>query len=173
MQTFLSFESSNDDQLIESSENELAIRALQENKKYVFISGPNKSGKTSLAKRFSEKNQKYPVLIRVLSKEFESMGRDKKILQPMVYKNSVELVTDGKSLSYFDCVPGLPLQLEAKGEKKLRILTRLQFSDMMGQEESYRLKVSEGKKVLGTFYFNTDCAAANLAIGTLYGEQLT
>ena len=58
MQTFLSFESSNDDQLIESSENELAIRSLQENKKYVFISGPNKSGKTSLAKRFSEKNKK-------------------------------------------------------------------------------------------------------------------
>ena len=55
---FLSFESSNDDQLIESSENELAIRALQENKKYVFISGSNKSGKTSLAKRFSEKNKK-------------------------------------------------------------------------------------------------------------------
>ena len=27
---------------------------------------------------------------------------------------------------------------------------------MMGQEESYRLKVSEGKKVLGTFYFNTE-----------------
>ena len=105
---------------------------------------------------FSEKNQKYPVLIRVLSKEFESMGRDKKILKPMVYKNSVELVTDGKSLNYFDCVPGLPLQLEAKGEKKLRILTRLQFSDIMGQEESYRLKVSEGKKVLGTFYFNTE-----------------
>ena len=29
MQTFLSFESTNDDQLIESSENELAIRALK------------------------------------------------------------------------------------------------------------------------------------------------
>ena len=58
MQTFLSFESSNDDQLIESSENELAIKALQENKRYVFISGSNKSGKTSLAKRFSEKNKK-------------------------------------------------------------------------------------------------------------------
>ena len=58
MQTFLSFESLNDDQLIESSENKLAVRALQENRKYVFISGPNKSGKTSLAKRFSEKNKK-------------------------------------------------------------------------------------------------------------------
>ncbi len=58
MQTFLSFESSNEDQLIESSENELAIRALQQNKKYVFISGPNKSGKTFLAKKFSEKNNK-------------------------------------------------------------------------------------------------------------------
>ena len=58
MQTFLSFESLNDDQLIESSENKLAVRALQENKKYVFISGPNKSGKTSLAKRFSKKIKK-------------------------------------------------------------------------------------------------------------------
>ena len=116
---------------------------------------------------FSEKNQKYPVLIRVLSKEFESMGRDKKILKPMVYKNSVELVTDGKSLSYFDCVPGLPLQLEAKGEKKLRILTRLQFSDMMGQEESYRLKVSEGKKVLGTFYFNTERSSSTQILDRL------
>jgi len=58
MQTFLSFESSNDYQLIESSENELAIRSLQENKKYVFISGSNKSGKTSLAKRFSKINKK-------------------------------------------------------------------------------------------------------------------
>ena len=67
MQTFLSFESSNDDQLIESSENELAIRALQENKKYVFISGPNKSGKTSLAKRFSEKNKKKLLMIYLKS----------------------------------------------------------------------------------------------------------
>ncbi len=58
MQTFLSFESLNDDQIIESSENEIAIRALQENKKYVFIYGPDKSGKSSLARKFSIINKK-------------------------------------------------------------------------------------------------------------------
>ena len=56
MQTFLSFESSNEDQIIESSENELAIRTLQENQKYVLIDGPKKSGKSLIAKKFSRIN---------------------------------------------------------------------------------------------------------------------
>ena len=58
MQTFLSFENSNDDQIIESSENELAIKTLQENQKYVLIDGPKKSGKSLLAKKFSSINNK-------------------------------------------------------------------------------------------------------------------
>ena len=58
MQTFLSFESSNDDQIIESIENELAIKILQENQKYVLIDGPKKSGKSLLAKKFSTINNK-------------------------------------------------------------------------------------------------------------------
>ena len=58
MQTFLSFESSNDDQIIESSENELAIKTLQENQKYVLINGPKKSGKSLLARKFSSINNK-------------------------------------------------------------------------------------------------------------------
>ena len=104
----------------------------------------------------TDNNQKYPVLMRVLAKEFESMGKDKKVLKPMVHKNSLGLNTDGKSIKYFECVPGLPLQIEAIGKKTLRILTRLQFSDSMGQEDSYRIRVSEGTKVLGTYYFNTE-----------------
>ncbi|MEL1225683.1 MAG: hypothetical protein VW963_02985 [Candidatus Neomarinimicrobiota bacterium] len=104
----------------------------------------------------TDDNQKYPVLMRVLAKEFESMGKDKKVLKPMVHKNSLDLISDGKSIKYFECVPGLPLQIEATGKKTLRILTRLQFSDSMGQEDSYRIRVSEGTKVLGTYYFNTE-----------------
>ena len=33
----------------------------------------------------TDDNQKYPVLMRVLAKEFESMGKDKKVLKPMVH----------------------------------------------------------------------------------------
>jgi len=109
----------------------------------------------------TEKGQKYPVLMRVLAKEFESMGKNKKILKPMVHKNSLGLVTDGRFINYFECIPGLPLQVEALGKKTLRILTRLQFSDSMGQEASYRLKVSEGPKVIGTYYFNTERSSSS------------
>jgi ATP-dependent protease Clp ATPase subunit len=58
VQTFLSFESSNDDQIIESSENELAIKILQENQKFVLIDGPKKSGKSLLARKFASINNK-------------------------------------------------------------------------------------------------------------------
>ena len=72
MQTFLSFESSNDDQIIESSENELAIKILQENQKYVLIDGPNKSGKSLLAKKFSRINNKKIIYDIPLKLDFDT-----------------------------------------------------------------------------------------------------
>ena len=72
MQTFLSFESSNDDQIIESSENELATKILQENQKYVLIDGPKKSGKSLLAKKFSRINNKKIIYDIPLKLEFDT-----------------------------------------------------------------------------------------------------
>ena len=72
MQTFLSFESSNDDQIIESSENELAIKTLQENQKYVLIDGPKKSGKSLLAKKFSRINNKKIIYDIPLKLDFDT-----------------------------------------------------------------------------------------------------
>ena len=72
MQTFLSFENSNDDQIIESSENELAIKILQENQKYVLIDGPKKSGKSLLAKKFSRINNKKIIYDIPLKLEFDT-----------------------------------------------------------------------------------------------------
>ena len=71
-------------------------------------------------------------------------------------ENAINLITDNKKVAYFECTPSLPLKIEAKGKKRLRIMSRLEFTDIMGQEESYRIRVREGKKVLGTFYFNTE-----------------
>ena len=109
----------------------------------------------------AEMDLKYPVLIRVVSKEFESVGKNKEILKPMVHQNSVKLVTDKKKVSYYECTYSIPLQVRTNGQKTLRILSRLEFSDSMGQEESYRLRVREGKKVIGTYYFNTDRSSAS------------
>ena len=79
----------------------------------------------------------------------------------MVHQNSVKLVTDKKKVSYYECTYSIPLQVRANGQKTLRILSRLEFSDSMGQEESYRIRVREGKKVIGTYYFNTDRSSAS------------
>ena len=110
---------------------------------------------------------KYPVLIRVLAKEFESIGKKREILSPMVHQNSVKLITDKKEVDYFECTYSIPLQVKALGKKTLRIMSRLEFSDSMGQEESYRLRVKEGKKVIGTYYFNTDRSSASHISGRL------
>jgi len=72
VQTFLSFESSNDDQIIESSENELATKILQENQKYVLIDGPKKSGKSLLAKKFSRINNKKIIYDIPLKLDFDT-----------------------------------------------------------------------------------------------------
>ena len=104
----------------------------------------------------SEKRQKYPVLMRVLSKEFGIVGKKKKILQPMIHQNSLKLKVGENEVSYYECTSKYPLTIEARGEKTLRILSRLQFSDAMGQEESYRIKVKEKDKIIGTYYFNSE-----------------
>lgn len=106
------------------------------------------------------KKQKYPVLIRLLTKDFESLGKKTEVISPMIHQNSVDLITGDKVIKYFECTPGLPLQLQVSGKKTLRIMTRLEFSDVMGQEDSYRLRIKEGKKVVGTYYFNTERSSA-------------
>ena len=103
-----------------------------------------------------EKKLDYPVLLRVLAKEFGSVTKNKKILQPMVHQNALDLKIGDELISYFECTSRYPLKVEANGKKTLRIMSRLQFSDMMGQEESYRIKVKEKNKIIGTYYFSTE-----------------
>ena len=113
-------------------------------------------------------NLKFPVLIRVVAKEFESLGKNKEVLAPMVHQNAVHLLTDNKDVKYYECTSDLPLQVEAIGNKTLRILSRLEFSDSMGQEASYRIRVREGKKVIGTYYFNTERSSVSQIKGRDY-----
>ncbi len=52
MQTFLNLNSS-DNEIIYSLENDLVIQSLENRIEYLIIYGPNKSGRTTLAKKFS------------------------------------------------------------------------------------------------------------------------
>ena len=102
------------------------------------------------------KELKYPVLLRLLSKEFESIGNNQKVLTPMVHKDGVKVDLGGKKINYFECSKRIPLQVEAYGPKTMRIISRLEFTDKMGSEESYRIHIKAGKKVVGTYFFNTE-----------------
>ena len=55
MQTFLNLNSA-DEEIIYSLENESVIQSLEKRIKYLIIYGPNKSGKTTIAKKFSIDN---------------------------------------------------------------------------------------------------------------------
>ena len=53
MQTFLNLDSS-DEEILYSSENESVIQALKRRDEYLIIYGPIKSGKTTIANKFSK-----------------------------------------------------------------------------------------------------------------------
>ncbi len=141
-----------------------AIKSVQHPKHSYTYSGNyfiNLDKGIHIIKLVQKQKQKYPVLLRLIKKEFDSIGKNKKILQPMIHKNAIDIISEGRSISYFECTEGLPLQIEANGEKTLRLLTRLEFSDSMGQEESYRVRISEGKKIIGTYYFSTERSSSS------------
>ena len=108
---------------------------------------------------------KYPVLLRLLSKEFESPNKNQTTILPMVHKKSVSVDLDGKNLKYFECNNDIPLQIEAFGPKILRIISRLEFTEMMGNQESYRIHVKSGRKVIGTYFFNTERSGSSKILG--------
>jgi hypothetical protein len=99
---------------------------------------------------------KYPVLSRVLAKDFEKVGKEKRIIMPMVHQSAIPLKIQGKKMDYYECSQKLPLQIESNGPKSIKILSRLSFNELMGQESSYRVRIKSGQKVVGTFYFNTE-----------------
>ena len=68
-------------------------------------------------------------------------------------------MVSGKEIFYYDLVHGRPLQLDMDGPKTLRILSRLLFDEEMGSEESFRIRVKIGRKVVGTYYMATERAS--------------
>jgi len=114
---------------------------------------------------YGEQNLKYPTLLRLLSKEFETVGEDKQVLSPMVHKDGVKVNLGGKQLNYYECSKDIPLQIEASGSKIMRVISRLEFTEKMGAEESYRIHIKSGKKVVGTYYFNTERSSTSSIVG--------
>ena len=101
-------------------------------------------------------NNDYPVLVRFLKKDFERPNKNRSELKPMVFQTNHKVIVDGKPVSYYELRKNRPLQLDLNGPKKLRILSRLIFDEYMGSNDSYRIRVKNGKKILGTFILSSE-----------------
>ena len=136
-----------------------SIRSVQHPSHYYTYSGNYfiniKDGDHKLT-MYTNAGQKYPVLLRVIKKNYKKSLNNIHELQPMVFQTNQTVVVSGKDISYYDLVNGRPLQLDMDGPKTLRILSRLLFDEEMGPEESFRIRVKSGRKVLGTYYMSTE-----------------
>ena len=136
-----------------------SIRSVQHPSHYYTYSGNYfiniKDGDHTLS-MFTNAEQKYPVLLRVIKKGFNTSLNKVNELQPMVFHANRTVEVSGKDISYYELIYGRPLQLNLDGPKTLRILYRLLFDSEMGGEESFRIRVKSGRKVLGTYYMSTE-----------------
>ena len=136
-----------------------SIRSVQHPSHYYTYSGNYyiniKDGDHTLTMS-TNADQKYPVLLRVIKKRFKTSHNKINELQPMVFQANRTVEVSGKDISYYELTYGRPLQLNLDGPKTLRILSRLLFDSEMGEEESFRIRVKSGRKVLGTYYMSTE-----------------
>ena len=136
-----------------------SIRSVQHPSHYYTYSGNYfiniKDGDHTLTMS-TNAEQKYPVLLRVIKKGFKTSLNKVNELQPMVFQANRTVEVSGKDISYYELIYGRPLQLNLDGPKTLRILSRLLFDSEMGMEESFRIRVKSGRKVLGTYYISTE-----------------
>ena len=136
-----------------------SIRSVQHPSHYYTYSGNYyiniKDGDHTLTMS-TNVDQKYPVLLRVIKKGFKTSLNKINELQPMVFQANRTVEVSGKDISYYELTYGRPLQLNLDGPKTLRILSRLLFDSEMGGEESFRIRVKSGRKVLGTYYMSTE-----------------
>ena len=135
------------------------IRSVQHPNHYVTYSGNYfinlSAGKHSI-RVIPGMDQKIPVLIRVIGKEFSSDSDTKINLVPTAHQSAQHLITGSREIEYYELNSRIPLQVTANGPGLLKITSRLEFETWMGSEEVYRLKVTKGKKVIGTYYFTSE-----------------
>jgi len=141
-----------------------SIRSVQHPNHYYTYSGNyffniSKGNHRIILKPFE--NNKYPVLVRFLKKDFEKPSSNRKELIPMVFQTNRKVMIDEKAISYYELTNNRPLQIELKGPKRLRILSRLIFDEYMGASDKYHLRIKNGKKVIGTYLISSERSSSS------------
>lgn len=102
------------------------------------------------------KDQAYPVLMRALVKDFDIKDKKSKVITPTVHQQGLHLKIDSSDIIYFMGSYAIPLKVNVSGPGILKLYSRLAFENWMGDQESYRIQVQSGKKVIGTYYFTAE-----------------
>ena len=144
-----------------------SIRSVQHPNHYFTYSGNYffniSEGNHRIILKPSE-DKRYPVLLRMLKKDFDKVSKNRNELTPMVFQSNYKVMVEGKPVSYYQLSKNRPLQLDIHGSKKLRILSRLVFDEYMGSNETYRLRVKNGKKVLGTYFLSSERSSTSYIV---------
>ena len=135
------------------------VRSVQHENAYITYSGKDylnlDEGRHHI-QILPDKDQPRPSLVRVLTKEFNATYDEKKWLTPTTSPAAIPLTSQNATLNYYEASNKIPLSLVADGKRTLKIYSRLEFEEWMGNEEVYRLQVREGKKIIGTYFFSTE-----------------
>ena len=146
---------------------QISIRSVQHPNHYFTYSGNYffniSEGNHRIILKSSE-DKRYPVLLRMLKKDFDKVSKNRNELTPMVFQSNYKVMVEGKPVSYYQLSKNRPLQLDIDGSKKLRILSRLVFDEYMGSNETYRLRVKNGKKVLGTYFLSSERSSTSYIV---------
>ena len=144
-----------------------SIRSVQHPNHYFTYSGNYffniSEGNHRIILKPSE-DKRYPVLLRMLKKDFDKVAKNRNELTPMVFQSNYKVMVEGNPVSYYQLSKNRPLQLDIDGSKKLRILSRLVFDEYMGSNETYRLRVKNGKKVLGTYFLSSERSSTSYIV---------
>ncbi|MBN2097947.1 MAG: hypothetical protein JW714_05710 [Candidatus Omnitrophica bacterium] len=83
----------------------------------------------------------------------ERKAKQWNFIAPKEYKDKVALYVENNKRDYFRFSKGLPLQVNAQGPAALKLLTRLEFNDMMGQASDYKISVFEDDNFKSEHFF--------------------
>ncbi|MBC8478996.1 MAG: hypothetical protein H8D46_00915 [FCB group bacterium] len=103
-----------------------------------------------------------PVLIRIIVQTDHTVRGEGAFVTPVTREHPDHLIISDKSIRYFSLTAQSPIMLELDGPGRLEIISRLAFEDWMTDEAPYRLRVSIGDQVIGTYFFITEKSEVSL-----------
>jgi len=101
------------------------------------------------------KERSKPVLVRIIENKFEKPSNSGTFIQPdSVDVHHIKL--QDKRVRYSPLAFGNSISIHAEDFSQLVIYSRLTFQNWMNGVDTYRLRISKGQQLIGTYFFSTE-----------------